>query len=137
MSLFLTKMLAVMLAVATVGAQLVCACPTSVASPQAAEEIAAACVREGDCCIKEDAKTPPPAKDEEPCDQCNLKHPALQAVPDTQSTTPSHQPALETLFLPLMIVLPVDTSAIQPRYWEGVPPPLLHDLVSCHTLLLN
>jgi hypothetical protein len=137
MSRFLMKMLAVMLAVATVGAQLVCACPTAVAAPQAAEEIAAGCVGEGDCCIKEDAKTPPPAKDEEPCDQCNLKHPALQAVPDTQSTAPSHQPALDTVFLPLINVLPVDITATQSRYWEGVRPPLLHDLVSCHTLLLN
>jgi len=76
-----------------------------------------------------------PAKDQ-PCDQCNLKHRAEQAVPD-RHTDAAPQMALSAI---AVAVLPANADMVlaQPRLLEIVEsPPLLKDLFHVHSLLLN
>jgi hypothetical protein len=81
------------------------------------------------------AKPVQPPK-EQPCDQCNLKHRAEQAMPDRHTDA---APQMELSAIAVTVVpASADIVLAQPRLLEIVKsPPLLNDLFHVHSLLLN
>jgi len=134
---YLHKLFAFVIALATAGAQVVCACSTPVVH-QSPRPIIPACAAEKECCRKVAvSKLLEPIK-QEPCEKCNLKHRTEQAMPDRQVGSAVPQLALAAFDVPVMIAAPADIFAIQPRLLETLPqPPLLNDLFHVHSLLLN
>lgn len=137
MSRPLLRLLAVVLALATAGAQVVCACPM-LGEVKATPPVVQKCAGEAECCRKDVAETQAPVQKEEPCDKCNLKHRALQAMPDAQGSAPAIQSAPAAFGVLVVAALMVEPMAQYQCYLDGGPPPLLlRDLVSSHALLLN
>jgi hypothetical protein len=131
---YLYKLLTIAIALATAGAQVVCACPNP--AFHRAPPPPRACAADKECCRKTElAKPVQPAKDQ-PCDQCNLKHRAEQAMPD-RHTDAAPQMALSVI---AVAAAPANSDIFlaQPRPLEIVEsPPLLKDLFHVHSLLLN
>jgi hypothetical protein len=128
----LFKFLTITIALA-VGAQVVCACPNSVfhqASPPRA------CAADKECCRKTESARPVQPPKDQPCDKCNLKHRAEQAMPDRHSDA-APQMALLAI-APVTAPATADAISLHPRLLEIVQsPPLLNDLFHVHSLLLN
>ena len=131
---------AVVLAVSTMAAQAVCACPAMAGEAKPVPQAAEACRGSGKCCVQDEPTAPVPTKsgDGTPCENCNVIHPADRILPERQdAAVPIHQPFLtlapvHTLYAP---------ASAQPfaarRDAERVPiPPLLQDLFHSGTLLL-
>src|SRR3954471_16564310 len=121
-----------MIALATAGAQVVCACPNP-ALHQAPPP--RACASDKDCCKTLVNKPVQPPK-EQPCGQCNLKHRSEQAMPD-RHTDAAPQISLVAI---AFIALPAsnNVAGAEPRPFEIFEsPPLLNDLFHVHSLLLN
>ena len=138
MSRYFHKLFAITIALATAGAQVVCACPTPGVFHQAAPPITKACVGESDCCRKAEAHKPVEPPKQEPCEKCNLKHRTQQAMPDRQAGSSVPQLALSFIPTPVAILTFCDISSVQPRLLDTFPPPpLLKDLFHVHSLLLN
>src|SRR2546423_144594 len=79
---YLQQIFAVVMALATAGAQVVCACTTPPVFHQSPpQQITQGCAGQKDCCRKAESKPIQPVRPE-PCNQCNLKHRAEQAMPD-------------------------------------------------------
>ena len=137
MSGHLYKLLTLTIALATAGAQVVCACPTPVFH-HALPPVTKVCAGEKECCRKLQASKPVEPAKQEPCNQCNLKHRTEQATPDRQAGSSVPQLALNALAVPASLAAPVDILAMQPRVFEALAsPPLLTDLFHVHSLLLN
>jgi len=137
MSRHLHKLFAVIIALATAGAQVVCACPTSLFH-QPPPPIRQSCAGEKECCRKPQASRPVETPGQEPCNKCNLKHRAEQAMPDQQAGSSIPHLAFVALAAPVTLAAPADVFATQPRLFETLPqPPLLSDLFHVHSLLLN
>ena len=127
------KLLVVVIALATAGAQVVCACSTPVVQ-QAAPQLKQACAGEKECCRKAQSQPIQPAK-QEPCSQCNLKHRAEQMTPDRQGDLVPH---MELAAIAPIAMADNASFEIQPCLVEIVSsPPLLNDLFHVHSLLLN
>ncbi|HEV8292166.1 MAG TPA: hypothetical protein VGP94_09590 [Tepidisphaeraceae bacterium] len=135
LSQYLHKLFAVVIALTTAGAQVVCACPIASIPLQAPPAIKG-CAGEKECCGKSELSKPIQPSKQEPCEKCNLKHRTEQAMPDRQSA-----PVLPQLDLYSVLPVPVVTLAevpLQPRLLDTLPlPPLLKDLFHVHSLLLN
>src|SRR4051812_10001420 len=84
MARWLHKLLAVFLALATAGAQVVCPSPPAATIHELTRPITRACVGEGDCCVKAQPIEAPVSK-QEPCEKCNLKNRTQQAMPEPQA----------------------------------------------------
>ena len=137
MGRYLHKLFALTIALATAGAQVVCACPTAVLH-QAPPPVTKVCAGEKECCRKLQAAKPVETPKQEPCNRCNLKHRTEQAVPDRQTGSTVPQLAFVALAAPVVAAAPVDIFAMQPRALASLPqPPLLTDLFHVHSLLLN
>jgi hypothetical protein len=135
-SAYLHKVFAAAMALMMAGAQVVCACSTPPVTREPAPAKAAACVGESKCCKAQVSKPVQPPK-QEPCDKCNLKHRAEQAVPQQQAGSLPQLDlcgTVEAASLPALM----DISAARPRLLETFAlPPLLKDLFHVHSLLLN
>jgi hypothetical protein len=130
----LHKLIALTIALATAGAQVVCACTSPPNAHQPPLQIAQGCAAEKECCRKAQVSKPPAPAKQEPCDQCNLKHRAEQAMPDKHDGMSAPQSA--ALAIPVPVV--ADIAPVQPRFDQAAPlPPLLKDLFHVHSLLLN
>lgn len=128
------KLLAVVIALATAGAQVVCACSTP-AVHQPLPPISSSCESQKECCRKAQTRPVQPAK-QAPCDQCNLKHRAQQAMPDRHDNLPPLE--VSAIALPVAAPALIDIVTVQSRLFdEFSPPPLLRDLFHVHALLLN
>src|ERR687891_45239 len=84
MSRFFGQTLVALLAVATVAAQTVCACPSEMKAGEVAEPTARACSGPGECCKKDEPTTndPSDSTQDRPCERCNLEHRTDQIHPD-------------------------------------------------------
>jgi hypothetical protein len=132
------KFFAFTIALATAGAQVVCACPTPVVFHQVSAPITKACAGQSDCCRKAEASKPVEPAKQEPCEKCNLKHRTQQAMPDRQAGSAVPQLALSFIPAPVAILTFTDISSARPQMLEAFPlPPLLKDLFHVHSLLLN
>jgi len=132
------KFFAFTIALATAGAQVVCACPTPVVLHQVSAPITKACAGENDCCRKAEAGKPVEPPKQEPCEKCNLKHRTQQAMPDRHDGSSVPQLALSSIPAPVAILTFTDISAVRSQLLETFPlPPLLKDLFHVHSLLLN
>ena len=138
MSRYFHKLFALTIALATAGAQVVCACPTPSALHQAPPAVTKLCAGEKECCRKLQASKPVEPARQEPCNKCNLKHRTEQAIPDQQAGSAVPQLALVALAAPVSLSATVDVFATQSHVLEALPlPPLLSDLFHVHSLLLN
>jgi hypothetical protein len=136
-SRFLYTAFVLSLAVATAGAQVVCACGTRTLAPQPAKPVALACAGSGECCHKDESEKTAPVPDHDPCDKCNVKHRTPQAMPDSHDSASTLQPSFDAIPVSLMIVSAARLAPSQRRLIEGDPsPPLLQDLFHTHSLLL-
>ena len=137
MSRFWNKFLAFTLALATAGAQVVCACPTALTAHQPPQVLKKTCADEKECCRKAELSKPVTPAKQEPCDKCNLKHRTEQAMPDRHESVVAAQPVLwfaaPSSAPPLAEVF---SSAVRPAD-TSESPPLLSDLFHAHSLLLN
>jgi hypothetical protein len=133
---YVQKLFALVIALATAGAQVVCACTTPAVFHQPApRQITQSCAGQKECCRKAESKPVQPAR-QEPCNQCNLKHRAEQAMPDRHdgALTPHVMAFAIPAAEPMLAIL----SAPQPRLIaDAAPPPPLKDLFHAHSLLLN
>ena len=137
MSRYFHKLFALTIALATAGAQVVCACPTPV-SHQSPPPITQSCTGEKDCCRKAVVSKPAEPPKQEPCEKCNLRHPTQQAMPDGHAGSSVPQLALSAIDIPLALPMLAEMPSVQPRLLESLPlPPLLKDLFHVHSLLLN
>jgi hypothetical protein len=136
-SRYFHKLFALAIALATAGAQVVCACPTPAVVHQAPPPISQTCAGEKECCRKTEASKPIEPPKQDPCNKCNLKHRTEQAMPDRQDGTFLPQLALCS-FVPGPVIDFADISSNQPPLLDTLPlPPLLRDLFHVHSLLLN
>ena len=136
MDRYFHKLFAVIIALATAGAQVVCACPTPVLH-QAPPVVTRVCSGEKECCRKLQASKPVEPAKQKPCNQCNLKHRTEQAMPDQAAGSTVPQLTLCAILPPVAAQMLGDVF-VQPRLIESLPqPPLLKDLFHVHSLLLN
>ena len=120
------KLLTVVLALGTAGAQVVCGCP----APRV--EVAKTCTEKKPCCKKSEA----PVEKKDPCESCTIKHRPQQAMPDGKVGVEIGQLAVCDFVIPQVGV--VNVAGVQSARVEGIPaPPLLFDLFHVHSLLLN
>ncbi len=138
MTRYLYKLLAITIAVGTMGAQIVCGCPNLPAIKAVPQPVTRACVGEGECCRKSESQPESLPQKQEPCDKCNFKHRTQQAMPDPQSASSMAPLALCAIPASLESMAAADCSVADPRPVDGIPPPLLlKDLFHVHSLLLN
>jgi hypothetical protein len=138
----LRHFLSVVLAVATMAAQAVCVCPVAAAEAGPVPKAEEPCRGSGKCCVQdtEEPAAPAPARSQEsdPCDSCNVVHPADRIQPERQDAAVSvHQQLLALAPVPTLYT-PVPAGRFAERAGaERVPiPPLLQDLFHSGTLLL-
>jgi hypothetical protein len=125
------------LALATAGAQVVCACAMP-AAPKTEPIVEKACVGEGECCHKKALASEVPVQKTNPCDQCNVKHRTDQAKPESSHAVVSPHVVLHALAVQISSTPNADVAFAQWHASESVPlPPLLRDLFHAHSLLLN
>jgi hypothetical protein len=125
------------LALATAGAQVVCACAMP-GAPKAEPMVEKSCAGEGECCQKKALAAEVPVQKTDPCGQCNLKHRTDQAKPESASVVASPQLVIHVLAVPVLFTPGSDVAFAPNRASEAVPlPPLLRDLFHVHSLLLN
>jgi hypothetical protein len=126
------QVLSVLLAITTVGASFVCACPPQ---DQPAQLVASAASCDTPCCEGEPA-APEPGQPSAPCKQCNLEHRADQPPP-AQHDAMGELQSLAVLPPVPFISLPERVATPSPRLHRGLPaPPLLLDLFHTSVLLL-
>src|SRR5688572_11265306 len=104
------QILALVLALGTMAAQSVCACPTPHAKARPVAQPtqpAKGCPGSGKCCTKQEAPAPqPPSSDSEknvPCKNCNVIHPTDQIQPERQDAPKVVQQPFLAL-LPVLVV---------------------------------
>lgn len=134
------KLLLVSLALATVAAQALCACPSGVQGETPVVEAKRSCRGEHECCVKDKpaAPTRSEAPADDPCEKCNLVHRSDQIQPDRQDAPAAAQVTLALAPLPLLAVPRIPDRFARSPLAEGVPIPLLlRDLYHSNTLLLN
>ena len=131
-----SKLLTVVLALASAGAQIVCGCPTVAVVQPVAPAVDTRCAGAGECCHQ---IQPPPAapENQQPCDKCNFKHRTEQAVPDQQLQSISHLAAAPHWVWVETVALAAPDANHQPVVDSVPAPPLLTDLFHVHSLLLN
>lgn len=130
-------LLALALALATLGAHIVCACPEEMSGRKVASTEAKACAGSADCCGNNPRTGGSPPEDGNPCERCNLKNRPDQIHPDRHDSAPAPEPAFES---PVVITTtPAEAEDAATRGMaEDVPiPPLLQDLFHTHILLLD
>jgi hypothetical protein len=143
MSRLARQLLTFVLALGTVAAQSVCACPTPHAQARPVAQAAPAgngCPGSGKCCTKQEASAPlPPSSESEknaPCKNCNVVHPTDQIQPERQDAPK----VVQQPFLALLPALVVHDTALadQPQNGRDHIPitPLLKDLFHSGILLL-
>jgi hypothetical protein len=133
----LSKFLAVTIALATAGAQVVCACPSGFVLQQPKPLTIKACAGEKECCRTAQPSKPGQPPKQERCNICNLKHRAEQAMPDRHDSVVTLHPAL-WIAAPSAAEVAADFSVItSPAAVVFTHPPLLKDLFHVHSLLLN
>jgi hypothetical protein len=125
------------MALATAGAQVVCACPAALTAHQPKPVVIKACAGEKECCRKAELSKPLTPPKQEPCDKCNLKHRSEQAMPDRHESALAAQPTL--WFAATVPVSALDEISAMPSQAAQAfaSPPLLDDLFHVHSLLLN
>jgi len=127
----------VTIALATAGAQVVCACPTALTSLQPQSAVTQSCSGEKECCRKAKLSKPVQPPKQLPCNNCNLKHRAEQAMPDRHDSVLSAH-SLLWISIPLAAPASADVSVLSHKVVEvDASPPLLNDLFHVHSLLLN
>jgi len=136
LSRFAQKLLAAIIALTTAGAQVVCACPTALASIRPQPAVAKSCTGQKECCRKSELSKPVQPPRQLPCNNCNLKHRAEQAMPDRHDSVLSAHSLLWSS-IPLAAPAAADVCPLLPEVVEIFPsPPLLNDLFHIHSLLL-
>jgi hypothetical protein len=132
---YVQKLFAVVIALATAGAQVLCACATPPAFHQPPPQVTHRCAGEKECCRKAESKPIQPAR-QEPCNQCNLKHRAEQSMPDRHDGALA--PHVMAFAIPAAEPMLANICTPQPRLAENASrPPPLKDLFHVHSLLLN
>ena len=136
----LRQILSVLLAVSTMAAQAVCACPVGASETRPVQQAEEACRGSGACCVPGQPSAPAPSQSDDgtPCDRCNVIHPADTIQPDRQDAAVTvHQPFLALAPVPTLYSSVSAQPVIARRNAEHVPiPPLLQDLFHSGTLLL-
>jgi len=134
---FAQKLLAVTIALATAGAQVVCACPAGFVLQQPKPVMTKTCEGEKECCRRAQLSKPVQPPTQEPCNKCNLQHRAEQAMPDRHDSVLSAH-SLLWISIPLAAPASADVSVLSHKVVEvDASPPLLNDLFHVHSLLLN
>jgi len=134
---YLHKIIAFTIALATAGAQVVCACPSSLVVHQPKPVITKACEGEKECCRTTQPSKPVQPPKQEPCNKCNLKHRAEQAMPDRHDSVTALHPSLWIPAPSAAEVAAGFTVIASPAPETFASPPLLKDLFHVHSLLLN
>ena len=134
---YLHRFLAITIALATAGAQVVCACPAGFVLQQPKPVMTKSCEGEKECCRRAQLSKPVQPPTQEPCNKCNLKHRAEQAMPDRHDSALNVHSVL-WFDVPPAAELATSFSAVaSPAAESSGLPPLLKDLFHVHSLLLN
>ena len=136
-SRYLHRFLAITIALATAGAQVVCACPAGFVLQQPKPVLNKSCEGEKECCRKAQLSRPVQPPTQEPCNKCNLKHRAEQAMPDRHDAALLVHPALWFDAPPAAELASGFSAIASPGAESSGLPPLLTDLFHVHSLLLN